>query len=518
MPEKAFRKPVLLLLILITLGFILKQSFYLRSIGYDQIPDTNVILDEHTNVWHGLSIKSSGIPAAWSNIGAYKNGSGGDVVGLNLAVADFRTPNLANFYNFPKPVYVLHPVFLGEGKTLKKVGFVQPYLDHPPFGALVLSSFVTRQIKTFDDLLPSDFRNGSLWLGVVTGGLIFLLAWQVTQSPAIGLISAAIYGSVPTFSLLSRYALLENVLNPLMLITLNLLIFTKSNIEKYNERKVHIINGLLILAGVFSGLTALTKIVGWFMLFVGIFLLYYWKVSSKKILLFAIPSIIIGLLYFAWGLYLDPKLFINIFLYQSVDRGFIGSLNFLTTLRGVGIVNFPFDGWWIGGFLSILFISFKKQYMPIIFSMAIILLTTLILGGANYPWYYIPLIPFMCITTALFIWKVAKEPNFLIITTFFLVCFSSSFYWGYGVFQADKLSTNYMQPYQLYRLFLIIFFLGGLGSWVSLRFNFKRLYLLIWFIFMLLIIYQLWKWNNQSIQFILSHWGKFPSLYTPGTF
>lgn len=523
MPEKIirniglFKKVALLIGLLVILFLILKQSHYLRSVGYDQIPDAYVILDEHTNIWHGLSIRKSGVPAAWSNINAYKNGSGGDVNGLNLSVADYKLPTLINYGEFPKPVYVLHPVYIGTGKTLKKVGFVQPYLDHPPLGALILSSFVNRDIKTFSDLLPTDLRRASLWLGALTGALIFLLGWQVSKFFFVGLLSAAIYGSVPTYSLLSRYALLENVLNPLMLIVLNLLVFLKLIIEKHNK-KVVLINGLLISAGIFSGLTALTKIIGWFMLPAGILLLLFWKVTFKRILLFAIPATIIGSLYFAWGLYLDPKLFLDIVFYQGIDRGFVGSLNFLTTLSGVGIVNFPFDGWWMGGFLALLMISFKKEYAPIIFTAITYLIMTLFLGGANYPWYYMPLIPLMCVATSLLIWKVATQPNFILIITFFLVFFSSSFYWGYGVFQAEKQLTNYTQPYQVYRLLLIIFLSAGVWLSIRRRFEINNISLKIWFVFMLLVIYQLWKWNSQSILFILSHWGKYPSLYTPGTF
>lgn len=524
MPEKfirniaLYKKVALFCGLLVILFLILKQSFNLRTIGYDQVPDAYVVLDEHTNVWHGLSIRSTGVPAAWSDIGAYKKGSGGDVKGFNLAVADFRTPELLHFYNFPKPVYVLHPVYLGTGKTLKKVGFVQPYLDHPPLGALMLSSFVSSNVKTFSDLLPQDFRRASLYLGVLTGVLIFLLGWQVSGNPVIGLVSAAIYGSVPTFSLLSRYALLENALNPLMLITLNLLLLFRRFPEKNKEAPKYLILGILILAGFFSGLTALTKVIGWFTLIVGVLLLIYWRINPRKILVFAIPAIITGSLYFVWGLYLDPQLFINLFLYQGVDRGFIGSLNFLTTLRGIGIVNFPFDGWWFGGFLALFLLYFRKEYIPIIITTAVYITAVLFLGGANYPWYYMPLIPFMSIAIALFFWRVATAPNFLSIMIFFLVFFSSSFYWGYGVFAADKISTNYMQPFGLYRLLLIFFLSAAIWFIFHQKAKFGKLSGKIWLIIMIFVVYQLWKWNSQSILFILSHWGKYPSLYTPGTF
>lgn len=515
MPKMVTKRIVFILLILIALFFVLKQSSFLRSIGYDQIPDAYVILDEHTNVWHGLSIRDSGVPSAWSNIAAYKGGSGGDVNGLNLSVSEGKLPNLANFSNYPKPVYVLHPVYLGTGKTLKKVGFVQPYLDHPPLGALILSSSVVGNVQTFSDLLPDDFRRASLWLGVVSGLLIFVLGWQISKNPFVGLISAAIYGTVPTFNLLSRYALLENVLNPLMLVSLNLLVFTKKLMEK--EKKAFLINGLLISAGIFAGMAALTKIIGWFVFVTGIVLLYQWGIR-KKIALFAIPAILVGSLYFVWGLYLDPELFINIFFYQGIERGFIGSLNFLTTLGGIGIANFPLDGWWLGGFISLALLVYKKEYVPLIFTTVIYLITALFLGGANYPWYYMPLIPLMCVAIALLVWRVITQPNFLLILIFFLIFFSSSFYWGYGVFQAEKTSTNYQQPYFLYRIFLIIFFAAGLILTFADKLKRKKVIFTGWFIFMMFVIYQLWKWNNQSVLYILSHWGKYPSLFTPGTF
>lgn len=517
MPQISSGKIVLILLIFIGLFFVLKQSSFLRSIGYDQVPDTYVILDEHTNVWHGLSIRKSGVPTAWSNLAAYKGGSGGDVKELNLSVSEGRMPNLANFSSYPKPVYVLHPVYLGTGKTLKKVGFVQPYLDHPPLGALVLSASVKSNVKNFSDLLPDDFRRASLWLGVVSGILIFVLGWQVSKNPFVGLISAAIYGTVPTFNLLSRYALLENVLNPVMLITLNLLVFAKKLTES-EGKKASLINGLLIVAGVFAGMAALVKVIGWFVLVAGVALLLYWGVSKKKISLFAVPAILTGLLYFAWGFYLDPKLFVNIFFYQGLERGFIGSLNFLTTLGGVSIANFPFDGWWLGGFIALGFLIGKKEYALLIVTAIVYLVAALFLGGANYPWYYMPLIPLMCVAIALLLWRVTTQPTLLQILIFFLIFFSSSFYWGYGVFQADKLSTNYQQPYFLYRIFLIIFAVAGLVSIFLDKLKQRRIILAVWFVFMMVVTYQLWKWNNQSILYILSHWGKYPSLFTPGTF
>lgn len=497
------------IIVAILLAAVLTHSFYLRGIGYDQVPESFVVLDERTNVWHGLSIKKTGVPAAWSNLGMYKLGTGGDVKELNLIPNEYGSPSLLYFTDYPKPIYVLYPFDLGEKKGIKHIGLVQPYLDHPPLGALVLASFVSGKVETFSDLTPYEFRKGSLWLGVATGVLIFFLGWQVFNNHWIGLLATSIYGTVPTFILLSRYALLENVLNPLMLLSLNLLLFSKKINPSY-------FRAILVLAGVASGLSALTKIIGWFVLFLGLILLRYWKVSLKDSLFFIIPSSVIGLLYVAWGLYLAPNLFIDIFRYQGLERGFVGSINFLVTATRIGILNFPLDGWWIGGFLALLLIPFKKEYTPIFVGSMVVILTALLLGGANYPWYFIPLIPFMCIAIAQFFWQVAINPKFISILIFFLVFVSSTFYWGYGVVQASLVSTNYQQPYGVYRLLLFIFIFSSLG-WLIFSDRLKR-FKILWFLFMVIVTLILLKLNERSIYFILSNWGKLPLLYTPGTF
>lgn len=498
------KPPWIFILVFILLFVILKHSFYLRSIGYDQIPETFVILDERTWVWQGLSIRSSGIPAGWSQLQAYKKGYGGAVDGLNVSV-DERRPSLQNFANFPKPALAVLEFDYGRGT--KHTPIVQPLIEQPPLGGLILSSLVSNSVNAFTDLTPYEFRKTSLWLGVTTGILIFMLGWQVSNNPFIGLLAAAIYGSVPTFILLSRYALLENVLNPLMLLSINILVFA--------HRKQVYFKKLLILAGITSGFAALTKITGWFVLPLGIIILLYFRIKIKTLLFFVVPSILTGSLYFAWASYLAPGLFLDIFFYQSIERGFIGSLNFLTTVTRVGILNFPFDGWWIGGVLSLILIPFKKEYMPIFLSAIVVLLSALFLGGANFPWYFIPLIPFMCLATAIFFFQVATNPKFISILIFFLIFVSSTFYWGYGVYKAALESTNYQQPYGLYRMILVFFILTGLVWSLSKRLErFKRL----WFIFMIVLIIFLIRLNERSIYFILSNWGKLPSLFTPGTF
>lgn len=514
MPENRLKRVAVLIVVLFLLTVFLKHSFYLRSIGYDHIPDTHVILDERTHVWQGLSIRSSGIPAAWSSLGAYKENSfGGDVVGFNIAV-DQKSPRLFDFVNYPKPVYIYYPINLGVERGIKHISLVQPYFDHPPFGGLVLSSFVSSHVKTFTDLTAWEFRKGSLWMATLTAILIFILGWQIFKIPIIGLIATLIYGTVPTFLLLSRYALLENVLTPLMLLTVSLIIFAK---RVYSLKSGFWLNPKIIIfsAGVVSGLAALTKITGWSILIIGLLLLRFLKVNFKDSLFFIIPSIFLGSLFFAWGLFLSPKLFWDVLYYQAIERGFVGSLNFLISATGVGILNFPFDGWWIGGFLFLGIMMTKKEYMPLTIAAVTSLLTALFLGGANYPWYFIPLIPFMCLSIAYFLWQTFNNPSFIDVLAFFLIFFSSSFHWGYGIYKALLESTNYQHPFALYRLFFIVFLSFSLSAPFLIK---RKKFRYIWIVFATLVFLLTFYWNVQSFYFILSHWGKLPSLYTPGTF
>ena len=272
---------------------------------------------------------------------------------------------------------------------------------------------------------------------------------------------------------------------------------------------------ILFFAGVASGLAALTKITGWSVLIMGIILLRYFKFSFRDSLFFIVPTFLIGSLYFIWGLYLSPSVFFKVLYFQGIERGFIGSLNFLISTTGIGILNFPFDGWWIGGFLCLGFILTKKEYFSISIPAVVSLLIALFLGAANYPWYFIPLIPFMCLSIAFLLWEIFINPSFLKILAFFLVFFSSSFHWGHGAYKASLESTNYQHPFGLYRLFFILFLTLGLIAPLLFKYKFLKY---VWFVLLTIIIIQVFKWNVQSIYFFISNWGKLPSLYTAGTF
>lgn len=501
-----------LAVILVILSLI--QGNFLRRIGYDHIPETYVILDEHTNVWHGLSLRKTGLPTAWSILDVYKAdakkfGSGGGVNGLNIETGG-KLPSLLGYQNIKSPIVSVFETDLGNG--IHHIPLVQPYLDHPPFGALVLSLGVSVKTATFKDLSDYDMRKVSIYLAIVTQILIAVLAYQLTKNYLVTIVASFSYATAPSFLLLSRYAQLENVMTPLFLISLIILIYLNEKKRSLTGSTMYI---LAVAAGIVAGLTSLTKLAGWTSIILGIFLLWRWKFEKKYLYLFAVPAIFLGILYFLWGLYLSPRLFIDLFVIQGVSRGFIGSLNLLVTLVKVSILNFPFDGWWMGGFLSLIFTPKDKKLLPFYAAVILVLASALILVGANYPWYFIPLIPFLCIAIGMFFNRVATNPDMLNILTMFFVFVSSSFYWGYGVFYAAKPENNYQQPFTLYRIMFLVVLAASIifGLWPK-TIKYKKL----WSVFAVLIFGALVLLNHHGMYYILANWGKLPSLYTPGTF
>jgi 4-amino-4-deoxy-L-arabinose transferase-like glycosyltransferase len=492
---------------IILLLLSLKIGADLRLPGYNVIPDPYIILDEHTNVWHGLSLRKTGIPTAWSQLDAYVTdsktiGAGGSLDGFNLSVDNVK-PTFKNFSSFPKPVVGLTEMDYGRG--IYNTPLVQPYLDHPPFGAFILSLSVSKNAKTLEDVNNFDLRQSAIRIAVLTQLLIFVLVFLITKKPLIGIIASSVYATVPSYLLLSRYALLENIMSPLILAGIIFLILAKNRLEK--KKMDRLLGIMILLAGITGGLVALTKLTGWIFILGSIILLYLWKFKFKQILVYTIPAFLIGILYFVWGFYLSPKLFTDLLLLQT-GRDFIGSINLLVTFFRVSIYNFPLDGWWIGGFIALFTIPRKKEYLPIVVMAIGSLFSALAVSGANYPWYFIPLIPFMAIAIAIFLYKLATNPSLLSILFTFFVFISSSLYWGYGVFQK-------IQPFMLYRLVFLVFI--GIGAFWEMGLK-KEKYKKLWYFGVIVLLMILAILNRRSIFFILEHWGKLPLIYTPGTF
>lgn len=168
------------------------------------------------------------------------------------------------------------------GKGMNHIPIVQPYLDHPPLGGLILSLGVPKTVKTFADLSSYDMRRVALFLAIITQVLVVVFSYQLTKSYLIAALSSFIFATVPSYLLLTRYALLENVLTPILLMVLNIVVYIRNNyLNQANRKDVRGLKILLILAGVFSGAAALVKITGWVILLLVVFLLGMWRLEKN---------------------------------------------------------------------------------------------------------------------------------------------------------------------------------------------------------------------------------------------
>lgn len=501
----------------IILLIIVRTGHIVRSVAYDQAPETN-FLDEYTNVWHGLSIRTGGVPSAWSDLrsywdtnptiqGRFANDKGGlSLNGFNI----FRNNEKPSL--FPKRNFTQLTIFTTEfnfGDGIKHTSIMQPYLDHPPFGALVLSLLVPESQNTFQKITPLGSRKTSIWLADITAILIFLLAYQLFKNPLIALISAGVYVSAPTFFFTSRMALLENVLIPTQLLSLNLLVYA---IQKLTAN-LKIYRIFLSLSGIAAGLAFLSKTPGFAVIIAGVIILFLYKDSFKNILFFLIPGLLVSSIYFIWGMVLAPDIFPKLLTEQSTKRIFIGSLNFITASFKYGWKNFPIDGWWVGGFLTLIFLKTNKQFYPLTVSLGLTLFVILFTGASAFPWYFIPLIPFLAIAIASFLWDIATAPTTTKVLIFFLIFVSSTYFWAKGVVGANPNYTNHEQQFLIYKFMLSLSFVASIIC-PSLV-NKNRLFKTLWFIGIILLIYILIKWNFKSIFYMLSHWGLLIDNYSP---
>lgn len=505
-------KKISLIFSLLGLVILLIYSHNIRCISYDSVPEPFSVLDERTNVAHGISLRRSGVPAAWSDLRSYWDFSlnkkpqksyGLDLNGFNIYL-DGKKPTLFPLSEFPPVTIYTKELNLGLGPMHTSI--MQPYLDHPPLGGLILSSLVPDSAKSFEKLSPFDFRKTSVYLALISTVLIFLLAAQISKSWIPGLISAGVYASVPTFLLTSRMAFLENALIPFELLVLNLLIYSERLIKR-----PRFYNGLLLITGILAGLATLTKTVGFALVILVIIVLFLRKSHLKQYLFFIIPALVVSSLYILWGLMLSPQLFMQLLNEQSTRRVFVGSLNFLTSFVKFGMPSFPLDGWWVGGFITLIFMPFVKETRIFLIGFAIMLFLILFTGASSFPWYVLPLVPYLAISTGYFLWNIAIQPKTLNIILLFLIFFSSSYYWGIGAKFGAPNFTNYELQFSLYKIFLTAFFAASLFIPHLLEKN-KKVRIL-WFVGILVLIIFLFRLNFASALFIMHNWGDLPKFY-----
>jgi hypothetical protein len=487
---------IILFLISIVLSFLSYKFFFNKWLGYEYIPNT-YIFDEHDYPFVGYSFRKTGIPTGWSVLNVYqeldklkKNEFILGFNGINIT-ADQQTPSIFNKNLFNYPVIKVIDVNIGKGK--ESIILSQPFLDHPIFGSWLFSLGI-KDASSFDDFKVSDYRKISLYLSVFTGILIFIFSYILFNNYFISFLSFIIYSKVPEFILMSRFSLFENILIPLSLLVFSLVLFSKN--KNTTIKKI-----LIILAGIISGLAFLTKVSGIFIFISTIIFMYTQKSKKEDYFLYIIPIFLISFIYYFYMWYLCPDLFFKL-LFDQANRGWFVPLSFFYQIIQPNFSGFPKSGYWLFGIISlfILFIKNKQKYFYLFIPFIVYLGIFLLMGGSNYPWYYLPFLPYLIIASSVSIYKLIKNPNIANLFLFYLLLFSSSFYWGYFVFHTNQ------NIFLIFRVSLLIFI--SLFTLYQSKKNYFTHF--IWAIFIFLVLWQLYQWNNQGFQYIISNWGNLP--------
>jgi hypothetical protein len=497
-------EPLLFLISLLLAVFFINQSRYLRGLAYETIPDSHVT-DEYDYVWQALSLKKYGLPVAWTLFnGVYSSpkyqAEKGSLQGLGIVVSE-KIVDVREFKKKPKPVTAVAQIDWGKGP--EHMLFVVPFFDHPPLGGLIYSLGVNKDTSQFDQVKPADFRRPALILAIITAVLLYIFIFQITGKPLVAALSTAVYSTVPTYIFATRGAYLENVSPPFILSHLVLLL---TSIHFLKKRRFTLACFLIFFSGFLGGLGGLSKESSLGFLLGSLIIVLAKRVPAKYVWALIAGVTLPIMIYIGWAFWLQRDLFIGV-IAANLARNDFGSLKFLTILESLRFRGFPIDGWWIWGIVSAFIVSLKvnlkkNNYGYLALPLFCDLLAVVFMANSNYPWYWLPMIPFLAGASAIIIGDLLVNPSFLGLMIFFFLPVSSSFYWGYSVFH-----QNSGQNLNLYRAgFLILLTLYLLRKYMGHN-KYGRYF---WIVAFSLLLFEASKWNFQSIQYFVAHWGNFP--------
>lgn len=481
-------------------GLVIQQSVFFRWFGYETVPGP--ITDEYSYVWQALSLRQHQVPMGWTlSRFVYDkpeyHSRGGDLDGFGI-ITEGKKIGIKEFKQNSTPLVAIKQIDYVKG--IEHMFFVAPFFDHPPLGGLIYSLGVKDTVEEVEQVKPSDFRQPAMTMAIITAVLLFIFLYLVTSNHWIAALGSIIYSTVPTYLLATRSAFLENTVPPFILAHLILLFLAIKSYGKITDKKLNYL--FLILSGFAGGLGVLAKEPAAGFVAGSLVLLVINKLPKKLMFMFLISAAIPVLAYIGWGLWLQKDVFIDIFL-SNANKGYFGSLKVTTMLEALKFKDFPVDGWWVWGIISFLIISMnikQKNLLFLIIPLASHLLLILFLGSPNYPWYFLSAIPFLAGCSAILIWQIYESPTIATSFAFFLIPFSSSYYWG-------RVALNLQPSITHYRWSFLVFVMA---LFVRLKFGKYRVVQVVWFVFLAILIQKIVVFNQVFFPYLIAHWGNLP--------
>lgn len=363
-PINTVSKPKMLILIaILILGLILRLH------NYSRYPQRGASSDEYTYSFLGISLLTKGIPISWSAFPAYKN--------------------------------LRH-------LTIKKLYFpiVYPYFDHPPLNGLLVGGWsLLLGEDTFEAIDLSTIRLVPIFLSIISSILIFLIGFYLyNYKTAIWAI--LIYSTTTIFAMNGRVVFAENLLTPLMLLTVYLFLMFKKNMTLNKT----------VLLGILCGLSFWTKEVGITVFLTTFYFFISERLKPKYVFTLSATSLLIIFSYALYGAYYDQELFWQIISLQSNRE--IGPKTLLYLLSTPIIVNKIYlDGWYFFGLISFFlsFWAYKSNKFILVPSLIYVLLLIFSLTEeGEMGWYMIPMFPFMALFSARLLLTSLQKNNWFV--------------------------------------------------------------------------------------------------------
>ncbi len=428
---------VLLSLICLIVSFVYRNKYYWN---FPPVADT---FDEYASAWLGLSLLRGGIPTSWSFLSVYRSGivkdSKLDLVGTKISVNNI-VPTLGNYGSFAKPISLTKEVSLEGYKSYFDI--VSPYLEHPPLGGVIVGMpAYSGGVKEFSEVTLSLIRKPFVFYGAISTLLVIILSY-LWYGKKVAIVSGFIYATVPTVVFGSRLALPENILTLVILLEVVL-------IEYYRKTRK---NYFIVLAILIAFIAPLIKLFGLAACLIG-FWYFIWIVKNKKIAFYFLAAGILSLLIFtAYGFFYDKNTFISAVVYNGT-RFFAGPTLLLTKILIPRVTKIFLDGWIFFGWMALFVLAFVKEnkHRALMVPAFSYLIGLMFFGGEDFGWYRMPLYPFLLIAAGYLVVEVISKPNFFTGVLFLFTAFSTSLFWGLGIYNW----TPYIFHYRLF-IFLVM--------------------------------------------------------------
>lgn len=429
----------------------------LRKMGYDYVPISEST-DEIDNSLVGVSLRKTGKPMGWSIFeGRYREKGilASDMKGFSLLDKQGETADIGEI--------LLYTTQLDLGKGPEHTTLIQPYADHPLLGSFLIG---IGQIDNIEQINLTTSRKNLIATGVVTGILTYIFIWLLSGNALTGMIGWSIYTLSPSIFLSSRYAFLENMLIPFSLAAFcSLLVVEKTKSEKWKVIT-------LLLAGVITGLAINVKEVGVYILITGVIYLLQTLKSKKKLWLYLLPAITVGSLSYLFHLLMLRGEYLSILLEQA-NRAYHGPLGLWKMITGLKFENFPIDGYWLYGVISLIVFSLRKnkKYLLLTISWWVYMVVMGLLGNEYYPWYGLALVPLVVAGGSLMVGELIKKPSWMNLILFLILPMSTSLFWGKYFIDSQINHSNHFRVTILLILILGYIFikekkLQGTKKWI----------------------------------------------------